>query len=179
MPRAFDYLVDAAGLAQVMFDTPDKRVNLWSAETLDELEQVLAELTARGDLAGVVFRSAKLDTFIAGADIEMLASVDSRESAIALARRGQEVFQRVADVSVPTVAAILFLPCRNRRSLDPTRISRSAARDHPSLGRYATRATTDRASACVAADPDQPVGVGKPCQADRLGGSGSSSFEVG
>jgi 3-hydroxyacyl-CoA dehydrogenase/enoyl-CoA hydratase/3-hydroxybutyryl-CoA epimerase len=106
MPRAFDYLVDAAGLAQVMFDTPEKRVNLWSADTLDELEQVLAELTARGDLAGIVFRSAKPDTFIAGADIEMLASVDSRESAIALARRGQEVFQRVADVSVPTVAAI-------------------------------------------------------------------------
>ncbi len=106
MPRAFDYFVDAAGLAQVMFDTPEKRVNLWSAETFDELEQVLAELTARGDLAGVVFRSAKPDTFIAGADIEMLASVDSRESAIALARRGQEVFQRVADVSVPTVAAI-------------------------------------------------------------------------
>ena len=106
MSKAFDYLVDAAGLAQVIFDTPEKRVNLWSGDTLDELEQVLSELTARGDLAGIVFRSAKPDTFIAGADIEMLAAVDSRESAIALARRGQEVFQRVADVSVPTVAAI-------------------------------------------------------------------------
>ena len=103
---AFDYYVDREGLAQVVFDTADRSVNLWSRETLEELEDVLAELTGRGDLSAVVFRSGKDDSFIAGADLDMLAAVDSEAEATALARRGQAVFQRVADLSVPTVAAI-------------------------------------------------------------------------
>lgn len=106
MAAAFDYVVDELGIARVTFDVPGKKVNVWSRETLSEFEQVLAELTGRGDLAAIVFRSGKEDSYIAGADIDMLASIGSREDARGLARRGQEIFQRVADLSVPTVAAI-------------------------------------------------------------------------
>lgn len=106
MRAAFDYVVDDDGLATVVFDAPRRKVNLWSRETLDELEEVLAELTERGDLLAIVFRSGKPDTFIAGADIDMLASITGGAEATALARRGQAAFQRVADLSVPTVAAI-------------------------------------------------------------------------
>ncbi|HUP01840.1 MAG TPA: 3-hydroxyacyl-CoA dehydrogenase NAD-binding domain-containing protein [Gemmatimonadota bacterium] len=106
MRASFDYFVDREGLAHVVFDMPDRRVNLWSRAVLDELEQVLAELTGRGDLGAVVFRSGKDDSFVAGADLDMLAAIDSGIEATALARRGQAVFQRVADLSVPTVAAI-------------------------------------------------------------------------
>lgn len=103
---AFDYIVDEDGVATVLFDTPGKRVNVWSSETLDELDQVLTELAGRGDLAGIVFRSAKPDAFVAGADLDMLASIRSGEEARAISRRGQAGFQRVADLAVPTVAAI-------------------------------------------------------------------------
>lgn len=106
MASAFDYVVDDEGLAHVILDTPGKSVNVWSRAALDELEEVLGELTGRGDLSAIVFRSGKEDNFIAGADIDMLASIGSGDEAIALARRGQAVFQRVADLSVPTVAAI-------------------------------------------------------------------------
>ncbi|HWC05642.1 MAG TPA: 3-hydroxyacyl-CoA dehydrogenase NAD-binding domain-containing protein [Gemmatimonadota bacterium] len=106
MESAFDYVVDGDGLATVDFDTPRRKVNLWSRETLAELEEVLAELTARGDLSAIVFRSAKPDSFIAGADLDMLAGVGSGAEATALSRRGQGVFTRLADLSVPTVAAI-------------------------------------------------------------------------
>lgn len=106
MAAAFDYVIDREGLAQVLFDTPDKAVNVWSRSALDELEQILAELTARGEMTAVVFRSSKADGFIAGADIEMLAGIGSSAEAEALARRGQAVFQQVAGLAVPTVAAI-------------------------------------------------------------------------
>ncbi len=106
MGSAFDYVVEDDGLATVDFDTPRRKVNVWSRETLDELEEVLAELTARGDLSAIVFRSAKPDSFIAGADLDMLAGVTSGAEATALSRRGQTVFGRLADLSVPTVAAV-------------------------------------------------------------------------
>lgn len=103
---AFDYVVDERGIAHVVFDDPDRRVNVWSRETMDELDQVLDELGERDDLAAIVFRSGKDDSFIAGADIDMLAGIDSADAARALSHRGQSLFQRVADLSVPTVAAI-------------------------------------------------------------------------
>lgn len=106
MTGLFDYVLDENGLASVVFDTPGKRVNVWTGESLADLERVLEELTRREELTGIVFQSGKPDTFIAGADIDMLAEIDTRQAASDLARRGQAVFQRVADVSVPTVAAI-------------------------------------------------------------------------
>jgi len=103
---AFDYIVDERGIATVVFDAPDRSVNVWTRETLAELEDVVAELGARGDLVAIVFRSGKSGSFIVGADIEMLAEVSGSDEARSLARRGQQAFQRVADLTVPTVAAI-------------------------------------------------------------------------
>lgn len=106
MASAFDYVIDVEGVATVLFDVPGKRVNVWSRATLDEFGEVLTELTGRGDLSAIVFRSGKPDTFIAGADVDELAAIGSSAEAVALARRGQALFQRVADLSVPTIAAI-------------------------------------------------------------------------
>ncbi len=103
---AFAYALDDDGVAVVVFDDPARSVNVWSRDALDDLERVLVELTERPELAAVVFRSGKPDTFVAGADIEMLARVASAGEARALSERGQAAFQRVADLSVPTVAAI-------------------------------------------------------------------------
>jgi len=103
---AFDYIVDERGIATVVFDAPDRSVNVWTRETLAELEEVVGELGARGDLVAIVFRSGKSGSFIVGADIEMLAGVSGSDEARSLARRGQQAFQRVADLTVPTVAAI-------------------------------------------------------------------------
>ncbi|HUP19744.1 MAG TPA: 3-hydroxyacyl-CoA dehydrogenase NAD-binding domain-containing protein [Gemmatimonadota bacterium] len=103
---AFDYVLDDHGIARVTFDVPGRSVNVWTRETLDELERVLEELTGHDELAGIVFASGKADSFVAGADVEMLAAVGSPDEARGLARRGQVAFQRLADLSVPTVAAI-------------------------------------------------------------------------
>ncbi len=103
---AFDTAVDERGVARVTFDAPGRRVNLWTRETLDEFETVLGELAGRADLSAVVFASGKTDSFVAGADVDMMAAVTSPEEARALARRGQGAFQRLADLSCPTIAAI-------------------------------------------------------------------------
>jgi len=106
MTGSFRIDTDARGLAVVTFDAPGSKVNLWSRAALDEFDALLDELAGRGDLTGIVFRSGKPDTFIAGADVEELAAIDSAEEARELSRRGQAVFQRVTDLSLPVVAAI-------------------------------------------------------------------------
>ncbi len=106
MTGSFRLDTDARGLAVVTFDAPGKKVNVWSRAALEEFDALLDELVGRGDLTGVVFRSGKAETFIAGADVEELAGIDSPDQARDLSRRGQAVFQRVTDLSLPVVAAI-------------------------------------------------------------------------
>lgn len=106
MSGAFRLDVDGRGLGSVTFDQPDRKVNVWSRAVLDEFDALLDEIAERDDLSAIVFRSAKPDTFIAGADVGELGAIGSPEEARELSRRGQAVFQRVADLSLPTVAAI-------------------------------------------------------------------------
>src|SRR5262245_47486428 len=92
----------------ITFDLPGKGANILSLSVLQELEQLLNQLRERTDLAGLIIKSAKPGTFIAGADIrEYLASLGAPKSeVVAMCRRGQQLFQRLSQVPFITVAAI-------------------------------------------------------------------------
>ena len=94
------------GIAQVVFDLPGEKINKFSAVVMTELGNLLEKLHARSDLKAVVFTSGKPNMFIAGADIKELQAITNRADAKAKAETGQQLFQRVADLSVPTIAVI-------------------------------------------------------------------------
>ncbi len=94
------------GIAQVVFDLPGEKINKFSALVMTELGNLLEKLHARSDLKAVVFTSGKSNMFIAGADIKELQAITNRADAKAKAETGQQLFQRVADLSVPTIAVI-------------------------------------------------------------------------
>src|SRR5262249_50547724 len=68
----------------------------------------LDDLESRKDLAGLVLRSGKRGSFIAGADLrEFAASFDVPTSEIvAMCRRGRTLFERLSKTPYVTVAAI-------------------------------------------------------------------------
>ena len=94
------------GIAQVVFDLPGEKVNKFSALVMNELGQVLDHLKGLAGLKAVVFTSGKPGMFIAGADIKELQAIGNRADAQAKAEAGQHLFQRVADLAVPTIAVI-------------------------------------------------------------------------
>src|SRR5262245_30006459 len=85
-------------VALITFDLPGKGANILSLSVLQELERMLDQLSPRRDLAGLVIKSGKPGTFIAGADIrEFLASLGApKNEVIAMCRRGQQLFQRLS-----------------------------------------------------------------------------------
>src|SRR6476620_6513003 len=98
-------------IALITFDLPGKGANILSLTVLQELAAILDELEKRKDLAGLVIKSGKPGTFIAGADIrEFLASLGAPKSdVVAMCRRGQTLFQRLSSgpfVSVPAIDGI-------------------------------------------------------------------------
>ncbi len=87
------------------FDHPAGSANIFDQHTLDELEAHLSWIAGEPNLKGVLLTSAKPSIFIAGADLEALEQLPEAELKPFL-EQGQRAFNRLAQLSIPTVAAI-------------------------------------------------------------------------
>jgi 3-hydroxyacyl-CoA dehydrogenase/enoyl-CoA hydratase/3-hydroxybutyryl-CoA epimerase len=91
-------------VATVAFDTEGASVNTLSQEALDEFAKILDRLGAM-ELEGMIIRSAK-GSFIVGADVNEFRQINDSARAADLARAGQHIFERIAKLPFPSVAAI-------------------------------------------------------------------------
>lgn len=91
--------------AILVFDREGSSANIFDSATLAELSERLDELAGQPDVTGLLIRSAKPDIFIAGADLKELSSARG-ERLDGLIATGQALFNRIADLPYPTVAAI-------------------------------------------------------------------------
>jgi 3-hydroxyacyl-CoA dehydrogenase/enoyl-CoA hydratase/3-hydroxybutyryl-CoA epimerase len=101
--------ISGDGVAWLVFDRPDSKVNILTSGTMSRLNDLLGaiETAARaGSVRAVVVRSGKDGSFIAGADVEEIASIRDAADGAAGAAQGQAVFRRLDLLPVPTVAAI-------------------------------------------------------------------------
>lgn len=124
----------ADGIVVLSFDRDGLGVNTLAQEVLFELDAIVERLSLDPP-KGLVIRSAKPAGFIAGADIKEFQDFDRKGTVNDAIRRGQQAFQRLAELRCPTVAAIhghcmgggteIALACRYRvASNDPsTRIA--------------------------------------------------------
>ncbi|HMO86528.1 MAG TPA: enoyl-CoA hydratase-related protein, partial [Lacipirellulaceae bacterium] len=98
----------APDVAVLSINDPAKGANVLSRPALTELDRLLASLERRTDLAGLVIRSTKPGSFIAGADLrEFAADLDRPDEEVAaVSRQGQQLFGRLAAARFVTVAAI-------------------------------------------------------------------------
>ncbi|MBK1880332.1 3-hydroxyacyl-CoA dehydrogenase NAD-binding domain-containing protein [Pelagicoccus mobilis] len=104
--KAFQLVVNTEGVARLLFDLPNEKVNTFSSSEMKELKEALLELSKRDDVRLMLLMSAKPGIFIAGANIGELASIESVEVAEEKSRYGQSVFQGLEDLPFPTVAVI-------------------------------------------------------------------------
>jgi 3-hydroxyacyl-CoA dehydrogenase/enoyl-CoA hydratase/3-hydroxybutyryl-CoA epimerase len=118
---------DAEGIAWVVFDDPESKVNVLGTEQMKQLDAVLDELYKHKPKAAV-FISAKPGIFIAGADIHELQRIHDASLGTDLSRAGHRIFAKIGQLGVPTVAAIdgaclgggceLALACQYRVAAD-------------------------------------------------------------
>ena len=92
----------ADGICVLTLDRPHSSANLFDRATLEELD---AHLNPLGDVRGLILISAKDSIFVAGADLMGIAAMNPGELA-AFIQLGQDVFNRLAALTIPTVAAI-------------------------------------------------------------------------
>src|SRR5262245_66452665 len=61
-------------IALATFDQPNSRANTLNQSVLGELEKLAANLAAKREVRGLIFRSGKPGMYIAGADLRELGS---------------------------------------------------------------------------------------------------------
>ncbi|WP_287595635.1 3-hydroxyacyl-CoA dehydrogenase NAD-binding domain-containing protein [Thermomonas sp.] len=93
------------GVLVLCFDRADAPVNAFSQDALIELGEALARIAIEPPKA-LVIASGKSSGFIAGADLKEFQEFDRRGTVNDAIRRGQDVFQTLASLPCPTVAAI-------------------------------------------------------------------------
>jgi 3-hydroxyacyl-CoA dehydrogenase/enoyl-CoA hydratase/carnithine racemase len=95
-------------IALLTIDVVGKGANVMSQSVLRDFSARLDEIEKRTDLAGLVIRSGKPGSFIAGADLrEFAASMDiPREKTVEMCNLGRRLFQRLSTCPFVTVAAI-------------------------------------------------------------------------
>ena len=101
--------IDGDGVAWLVFDRPESKVNILSSDVMRRLDGLLAEVeeNARiGRVKALVVKSGKPGSFIAGANVEEIAGITDPAAAEEGSRLGQEVFRRIERLPIPSIAAI-------------------------------------------------------------------------
>ncbi len=103
---AFSLDIRDDGVAILTMDVPGESMNTLKVEFAEQMQAVLQQINADSSIKGVVVISGKDNSFVAGADISMLAACESADDATAIAKGGQDMFQQIEDMPVTFVAAI-------------------------------------------------------------------------
>ena len=121
---------DADDIAWLTLDRPGASANSLSRAVMEELAAQLQSLQDTPP-RGLILRSGKAGSFVAGADIKEFTTLTDFDSARALIRGGQMVLDALEALPCPTVAVIegfalgggldLALACRYRVGLDDGR----------------------------------------------------------
>jgi 3-hydroxyacyl-CoA dehydrogenase/enoyl-CoA hydratase/3-hydroxybutyryl-CoA epimerase len=94
------------GVAIVRMDIPGEPMNTLRSDFVETFTEVFDALERDPEVKAIVFTSGKKDSFIAGADVSMLESIDSAEEGARVSREGHRVMNRIENCPKPVVAAI-------------------------------------------------------------------------
>ncbi|MDP7033049.1 MAG: 3-hydroxyacyl-CoA dehydrogenase NAD-binding domain-containing protein [Planctomycetota bacterium] len=103
-PIRLEWTDDHIGV--VVFDDPQKEVNTIGLTFADCFRKIQQEIKEHSGLRGLLFRSAKPKSFVAGADIALVDSLRDAAEAEKASREFHAVLNWLEELTVPTVAAI-------------------------------------------------------------------------
>jgi 3-hydroxyacyl-CoA dehydrogenase/enoyl-CoA hydratase/3-hydroxybutyryl-CoA epimerase len=96
---------DPEGALALVLDVPGRSVNVLNRQVMADLDAALDKV-AESKAPLLIVRSGKKSGFIAGADLQEFLGIQDAASAEAVSGSGQKLFDRLAALPMPTIAAI-------------------------------------------------------------------------
>jgi 3-hydroxyacyl-CoA dehydrogenase/enoyl-CoA hydratase/3-hydroxybutyryl-CoA epimerase len=88
------------------FDLKDEKINKLDSKTLLELEKAIEKIAEDKEAKILIIYSNKKNIFIAGADINEIKDLTTQKEALEKVKRGQDIFNKIANLKIPTIAVI-------------------------------------------------------------------------
>ena len=117
-------------VAWLELDVPGEPVNMFTGKIREELHNLLESLCTHEEVQAAILISTKSDQFIAGADVNEFARLETRTEALKLVRAGQSLINRLETIGKPFVAAI-HGPCIGGGLEAALACTYRVATDHP------------------------------------------------
>lgn len=108
--ETFNLSRDDRGVLTATLDLPGASMNIFNEAVIRDLATLVGRIETDPDVKVVVVRSGKKSGFLAGADVNQIAGMRSAEEVESTIRFGQDLFDRIEKLSVPTVA-VIHGPC--------------------------------------------------------------------
>ena len=105
-PSALSLTVRPDGVAVVTHDVVGAPVNTLDAAFAADFERVFGQVASDPKIKAAILVSGKADTWIAGADLEMLQTLHTAGEAEAMVRGGHRAIMKIVDSPKPVVAAV-------------------------------------------------------------------------
>lgn len=99
-------LVDKGDIALVEFDLIGEKVNKLSSPVMIRFQEVISEIQKKSTFKAVVLISRKSSIFIAGADIEEIKNLTTKEAFRGAIAKAHDIFNGLEDLNIPVIAAI-------------------------------------------------------------------------
>lgn len=96
--------VNDSGVCTITVNRPEK-MNALNNQVFEELDKALDHVKASSEIKGLIVTGAGEKAFVAGADIKELNTLGDSE-AVKKSLRGQRVFQKLEDLTIPVIAAV-------------------------------------------------------------------------
>jgi 3-hydroxyacyl-CoA dehydrogenase/enoyl-CoA hydratase/3-hydroxybutyryl-CoA epimerase len=105
--QAFNLIIDQEGIARIVFDLPDSKVNVLSQAVLDDFDHTLEELKNDKRVKALLITSTKPGIFIAGADIKsFIGVIDDPKLVRPFLEKSHSIFSKLENLPFPSIAVI-------------------------------------------------------------------------
>lgn len=101
-----DFSIDKNGVANLVFNLPNDKVNKLSTDVLLELEKAINIIDGNKAIRVLLISSGKNNNFIAGADINEIKAINTENEAMEKVSRGQLIIGKLAKLRIPTIAVV-------------------------------------------------------------------------
>jgi 3-hydroxyacyl-CoA dehydrogenase/enoyl-CoA hydratase/3-hydroxybutyryl-CoA epimerase len=106
MKNAFELNITEENIAILTFDLPGEKANKFSTPVMQELDNLLDDLSGRKDISCLIIQSGKPTIYIAGADINEIEHIIDPDQGYQVSRVGQDIFAKIEKLPFPTIALI-------------------------------------------------------------------------
>ena len=108
--KNFTVTIDSRGVVKASLDLPGRPLNVLNESVMSELEDIVCSLENSSKAKLLVLESGKESGFLAGADVSVIAGIETSDEGLRLIEQGQLLFQRIQWLEIPKLA-VIHGPC--------------------------------------------------------------------